>query len=75
MTDERPMKRSESLALDNVKRIASQLRSERNEALAAAQEHFERARRLAERLREARAALGRLGADADLLSRIDEALD
>ena len=37
MTDEKPRKRSEELAIENVKRIADVLRSERNDALALAQ--------------------------------------
>lgn len=37
MTDEKPRKRSEELAIENVKRIADVLRSERNDAIALAQ--------------------------------------
>jgi len=37
MTSEKPRKRAESLAVENIKRIADTLRTERNEALALAQ--------------------------------------
>ncbi len=44
MNDEtRPMKRSEILAVENAKRIATQLREERNDAVALAQERREQA--------------------------------
>lgn len=44
MTDgPRPMKRSEILAVENAKRIANQLRAERNDAVALAQERREQA--------------------------------
>jgi hypothetical protein len=36
--EERPLKKSEILAIENIKRIADQIRSERNDALALAQE-------------------------------------
>jgi hypothetical protein len=36
--EERPLKKSEVLAIENIKRIADQIRSERNDALALAQE-------------------------------------
>ena len=37
MPNEKPRKRAESIAVENVKRIADMLRTERNEALALAQ--------------------------------------
>jgi len=37
VTDEKPRKRSEELAIENVKRIADVLRSERNDAIGLAQ--------------------------------------
>ena len=57
MSEERPQKRSIALAVENVKRIADQLRSERNEALALAQVQKERGDKLAALLAEAREAL------------------
>jgi hypothetical protein len=36
--EERPLKKSEVLAIENIKRIADQIRSERNDAFALAQE-------------------------------------
>lgn len=41
--DPRPVKRSETLAVENAKRIAAQLRAERNDAIALAQERREQA--------------------------------
>lgn len=70
---EAPLKRSELLAIENVKRIAEQLRSERNDARAAAQLYQERADTLAALLREAREALR--PEVVDLARRVDEALD
>jgi hypothetical protein len=46
MTEEPPLKRSTILAVENVKRIADQLRSERNDAFALAQVQRERGDRL-----------------------------
>lgn len=43
--EQRPMKRSESLAVENAKRIAAQLRGERNDAVALAQIRREQAER------------------------------
>lgn len=39
--EERPLKKSEVLAIENIKRIADQIRTERNDALALAQEKRE----------------------------------
>jgi len=74
MAEERPLKRSEVLAIENVKRIANQLRSERNDALALAQirrEELEVARQL---LRECKGILDGLQdtAAAALAERIDQ---
>jgi hypothetical protein len=52
-----PLKRSQILAIENVKRIADQLRSERNDAWASAQIERERADRFAALLRDGRAML------------------
>jgi hypothetical protein len=40
--EERPLKKSEVLAIENIKRIADQIRTERNDALALAQEMREK---------------------------------
>lgn len=57
MSEERPQKRSIALAVENVKRIADQLRGERNDALALAQVQKERGDRFAALLAEARDAV------------------
>jgi hypothetical protein len=72
-----PLKKSQILAIENVKRIADQLRSERNEAWASAQIEHERADRLAALLRESRALLvdpENREKNAELVKRIDAAL-
>ena len=71
-----PLKRSQILAIENVKRIADQLRSERNDAWASAQIERERADRFAALLREGRAMLAATEdrTIADWLNRIDAAL-
>lgn len=54
--EQRPLKRSEILAVENAKRIAAQLRAERNDAVALAQirrEQAERAISLCHRLLDA----------------------
>lgn len=57
MTEEPPLKRSTILAIENVKRIADQLRSERNDAFALAQVQRERGDRLTRVLEETAAEL------------------
>jgi len=52
-----PLKKSQILAIENVKRIADQLRSERNDAWTSAQIERERADRFAALLREGREIL------------------
>jgi hypothetical protein len=71
---ERRVKKSEILAIENVKRIADQLRTERNDAQALAQvirERLERARVL---LAEANAVLAATGSNEALTSRISALL-
>ena len=71
---ERRVKKSEILAIENVKRIADQLRTERNDALALAQvvrERLERARVL---LAEANEALAASSGNEALMSRISSLL-
>ena len=69
MDDKKPLKRSEQLAVENVRRIAEQLRSERNDALALAQTKNEEAERARRRTLEAAALLKEA---RPLLLRIDE---
>jgi hypothetical protein len=84
MSDEQPQKRSVVLAVENVKRIADQLRSERNDALALAQVDRERGDKLAALLADAREVMrslqGDLAPEANaridaLLERIGRSLD
>jgi hypothetical protein len=65
-----PMKRSEQLAIDNIKRIADHLRGERNDALALAQELRERLEEALRLLAEARKQLPA----GETAGRIDEFL-
>ena len=69
MSDEtKPLKRSEILAIENVRRIAEQLRGERNDAVALAQvrrEQLDRATTLLKDVSKLRAGL-----PADLAERI-----
>ena len=68
---QRPLKRSEILAIDNVKRIADQLRSERNDALALAQIMRERTDNAHTLLVDARALLAENEGAFELRQRID----
>jgi hypothetical protein len=71
--EERPLKKSEVLAIENIKRIADQIRSERNDALALAQEMRERVEVAVAGLNEikALAPVGAVGDKIDsLLSRL-----
>jgi hypothetical protein len=75
MTEARPQKKSEILAIENLKRIAEQLRNERNDARAIAQTQQGRAVRAVTLLKEARDIFKNGGsATADLVARIDAAL-
>ena len=71
MTEERPLKRSEILAIENVKRIADQLRSERNDALALAQLRREQLEKSKALLVEARDSLASGAPSEDLVQRIE----
>jgi hypothetical protein len=55
---ERPLKKSEVLAIENIKRIADQIRSERNDALALAQEMREKVETAVNGLSEIKSLLG-----------------
>jgi hypothetical protein len=70
MDEARPRRKSEILADENVRRIAEQLRGERNDALALAQSNAESVARAVALLGEAR----RLLPDGDLARRIDRFL-
>ncbi len=56
--EERPLKKSEVLAVENIKRIADQIRSERNDALALAQELREKLEVAVAGLTELKALIG-----------------
>jgi hypothetical protein len=83
MTEEPAPKRSTILAIENVKRIADQLRSERNDAFALAQVQRERGDRLArvieETIAELRGIIGAQPPEAQarlrpLIDRLDQAV-
>ena len=67
--DGRPMKKSEILAIENVRRIAEQLRTERNDAIALAQVRREQLGRAVSLLRDLSAHQAEL--PAELIERID----
>jgi hypothetical protein len=69
MNEARPRRKSEILADENVRRIADQLRAERNEALSQAQSNAEAVAEAAALLGEARRLL-----EGDLARRIDRFL-
>ena len=71
---QKPLKRSEVLAIENVKRIADQLRSERNDAVALAQVMRERADGAVGLLNESIKSLGNGPEHAELLQRIEDFL-
>jgi hypothetical protein len=63
--EERPLRKSEVLAIENIKRIADQIRSERNDALALAQEMRDRVEAAVTGLGEIKSLLGQaMPADA-----------
>jgi hypothetical protein len=70
MNEPRPRRKSEILADENVRRIADQLRSERNDALSQAQSNAEAVAEAVALLGEAR----RLLPESDLARRIDRFL-
>lgn len=57
MSDSKPKKRAESLALENVKRIADVLRAERNDAIGLAQIKRQEADKYKEQLERTKAVL------------------
>lgn len=57
MSDGKPRKRAESLAVENVKRIANVLRTERNDALAMAQMKRQEADQLRSQLKKAQSII------------------
>ncbi len=67
---ERPLKKSEVLAIENIKRIADQIRSERNDALALAQEMREKIDTAVAGLTELKTMLGQ-AAPAGAVEKID----
>jgi len=71
--EERPLKKSEVLAIENIKRIADQIRSERNDALALAQEMRDRIETTVAGLGEIKSLLGQAPADV-VGARIDSLL-
>lgn len=71
---QKPLKRSEVLAIENVKRIADQLRSERNDAVALAQVMRERADGAVDLLNESTKSLGNGPEHAELLQRVEDFL-
>jgi hypothetical protein len=70
---ERPLKKSEVLAIENIKRIADQIRSERNDALALAQEMREKVETAVIGLGEIKSLLGQT-APAAVGEKIDSLL-
>jgi len=71
--EERPLKKSEVLAIENIKRIADQIRSERNDALALAQEMRDRIETTVAGLGGIKSLLGQAPADV-VGARIDSLL-
>jgi len=67
--DSRPLKRSEVLAIENVRRIAEQLRAERNDAVALAQVRREQLVQAIALLRDL--LKHRAGLPPDLVERVD----
>ena len=71
---ERPLKKSEVLAIENIKRIADQIRSERNDALALAQEMRERIETAVAGLGEIKSLLGQAAPVDSVGEKIDSLL-
>jgi hypothetical protein len=67
--DNKPLKRSEILAIENVRRIAEQLRAERNDAVALAQVRREQLGQAIDLLQAVVAH--RAGLPAELIERVD----
>jgi hypothetical protein len=71
---QKPVKKSEILAIENVKRIANQIRSERNDALALAQIMRERVDHARSLLEESKIILSESRGTVELVQRVDEFL-
>ena len=71
---ERPLKKSEVLAIENIKRIADRIRSERNDALALAQEMRERIETAVAGLGEIKSLLGQAAPADSVGEKIDSLL-
>ena len=65
MPEKKPRKRSESLAIENVKRIADVLRSERNDSLALAQLKRQESDTLREQLLRTKSVLNQIKSSLD----------
>jgi hypothetical protein len=72
--EDRPLKKSEVLAIENIKRIADQIRSERNDALALAQELREKLEAAATSLTGIRALVQEAAPGTPALAKIDALL-
>jgi hypothetical protein len=72
--EERPLKKSEVLAIENIKRIADQIRSERNDALALAQELREKLEATATGLTDLRGLVEKAAPGTPALAKIDALL-
>jgi len=69
--EERPLKKSEVLAIENIKRIADQIRSERNDALALAQEMREKVDAAVAGLTDLKAMIGQTASGSAAAEKID----
>ena len=72
--EERPLKKSEVLAIENIKRIADQIRTERNDALALAQEMREKVELAMTGLTEIKAVIAEAGPGSAAADKIDSLL-
>jgi hypothetical protein len=72
--EERPLKKSEVLAIENIKRIADQIRSERNDALALAQEKREQVELAITSLKDIKSLLSQSADVPTVIAKIDALL-
>ncbi|MFL2771693.1 MAG: hypothetical protein ACJZ9F_11860 [Rhodospirillaceae bacterium] len=77
MPEKKPRKRSESLAIENVKRIADVLRSERNDSLALAQLKRQESDTLREQLLRTKSVLNQIKSslDGEVLDQAEKCLN
>lgn len=77
MPEKKPRKRAESLAIENVKRIADVLRSERNDALALAQLKRQESDMLREQLVRIKSVLNKIQSslDGEVLDQAEKCLN